>query len=561
MFEIVEKDLAARIGKLYTKSGTIETPALFPVVNPVKQTLPLSEIQEIGFRQVITNAYLIRRTYGDLAREVSIHGLLSWNGVVMTDSGAYQLMEYGEVEVDPDEIVQYQIEIGSDIGVILDIPTRADTPYETVLLEVEETLRRARRSILLKKVLDPEGRMLLVGPVQGGTYLDLVRYCARQLSKLDFDLYAIGSVTALLEQYEFAKILETVLAAKEVLPPGRPVHLFGAGHPLIIPFAVALGIDLFDSASYIIYARDDRLMLPDRTVRLDDLRTDHVPCTCPVCRKYTVKELLEMPKHEREPLLAKHNLYVLAREIDEVKQRIREGTLWDYLQEKAAANPRAYEALLVVARANKYLLKYCPATRGDVHGINIVSVIDIARPLVKIHVDRILRNYEPPPNKEILIILPEIVEERPCNRASYYLYLCYVLDKNGLLDKVHICFLSPIFGLIPHEIADVYPLAQYEYVRNMLSLSKIGIAIGVEYLRKFSKYYKHIIALVRSREVPILKKIVRIAKVQDRTIIISVGENENLIATIDLICNMVRLLSSSAPPQEVSSSHVAPPHT
>jgi len=59
MFEILYKDLAARVGKLYTKTGVIETPAIFPVVNPVKQTLPLSEIQEVGFKQIITNAYLI----------------------------------------------------------------------------------------------------------------------------------------------------------------------------------------------------------------------------------------------------------------------------------------------------------------------------------------------------------------------------------------------------------------------------------------------------------------------------------------------------------------------
>ena len=560
MFEIVEKDLAARIGKLQTKSGTIETPALFPVVNPVKQTLPLQEIEEVGYRQIITNAYLIKRTYGELAREVGIHSLLSWNGVVMTDSGAYQLMEYGEVEVDPDEIIQYQLDIGSDIGVILDIPTRGDTPYHTVLIEVEETLRRARRSLLLKKHLDPEGKMLLVGPVQGGTYLDLVDYSSRVLAKLDFDLYAVGSVTVLLEQYEFSKILETVIVAKRNLPPGKPVHLFGAGHPLIIPFAVALGVDLFDSASYIIYARDDRVMLPDRTLRLDDIKTDHIPCTCPICRKYTVKELLEMPKHEREPLLAKHNLYVLMREIEEVKQRIREGTLWDYLQEKASANPRVYEAFLTVARACKHLIKYSPITRGDVHGIHVLTLIDIARPLIRNHVERLVENYSPMPGKEILVILPEVLDERPCNRASFYLYLCYRLDKLNLLEKVHICFLSPVLGLIPHEIADVYPLAQYEYVRTLPTLDKLGLALAVQYLKRFGNMYRWIIVAVSGRLRKLAEKALRLAGLYDKCIFLTVDDDVP-ITMVDTICNMVLLLSSSAPLQASSSSHVAPPRT
>ncbi|WP_367834429.1 tRNA-guanine transglycosylase [Vulcanisaeta sp. JCM 16159] len=106
-----------------TRSGIIETPALFPVINPVKQIISLSDILDIGFNQVITNAYLLKRHYGDLVREVGVHKLLNWDKPIMTDSGAYQLLMYGKVEVSPDEILKYEIDIGTDIGVILDIPT------------------------------------------------------------------------------------------------------------------------------------------------------------------------------------------------------------------------------------------------------------------------------------------------------------------------------------------------------------------------------------------------------------------------------------------------------
>ncbi|WP_054853990.1 tRNA-guanine transglycosylase [Vulcanisaeta distributa] len=102
-FEILEKDLAGRIGRLRTRSGIIETPALFPVINPVKQVISLSDILGIGFNQVITNAYLLKRHYGDLVREVGVHKLLNWDKPIMTDSGAYQLLMYGKVEVSPPE--------------------------------------------------------------------------------------------------------------------------------------------------------------------------------------------------------------------------------------------------------------------------------------------------------------------------------------------------------------------------------------------------------------------------------------------------------------------------
>ncbi len=550
MFEILHKDLAGRIGKLYTKSGVIETPAIFPVVNPLKQTLSLNDIREIGFRQIITNAYLVKKQYGDTAREMSIHSILNWSEVIMTDSGAYQLMEYGYVEVSPLEILQYQIDIGSDIGVILDIPTRGDTPYTQALIEVEETLRRARQAIAMRDVLDPEHKMLLVGPVQGGTYLDLLEYCAKRLAKLDFDIYAIGSVTLLLEHYEFRSIIEMIITAKSVLPAGKPVHLFGAGHPLIIPIAVALGVDLFDSASYILYARDDRVMLPNRTLRLSEIKSDYIPCTCPVCRKYSIKELLEMPRHEREPLLAKHNLYVLAREIEEVKLRIREGTLWEYLQEKAHANPKVLEALLALERYADALKRTSPVTRGDIRGIFIYSYeTDKTRPHYRVHIERLVRNYEPPPGKKVLIVLPEYHFDRPSNRSTPFISLCVKLARENLLDKVHICFFSPVFGIVPHEISDIYPLAQYEYARYTADISRLGMEAARAYLAEHMKNYEQVILVLPDDQARQLESIMRELRQDVKIVRIVVEDYVDVVRASDIICSMVRLLASSALPQ------------
>ncbi|MEM3623415.1 MAG: tRNA-guanine transglycosylase, partial [Candidatus Bathyarchaeia archaeon] len=123
-FEIREKDLLARIGKLKTKSGTVETPLLFPVINPVIQPIPPRKIrEEFGCEALITNAYILKKRFKNQPVEEGLHKFLDYDKVIMTDSGAYQILVYGDVEISPAEIVHYQENINTDIATILDWPT------------------------------------------------------------------------------------------------------------------------------------------------------------------------------------------------------------------------------------------------------------------------------------------------------------------------------------------------------------------------------------------------------------------------------------------------------
>src|SRR4030042_6763031 len=126
-FETKEKDLLGRIGKLKTKSGTVETPLLFPVVNPNVQLVSPRRLKEdCGFEAVITNAYILKKRYQEKPVQQSLHKFIDFDGTIMTDSGAYQILVYGNVEVNQAEIVKYQEQIGSDIATILDIPTGSE---------------------------------------------------------------------------------------------------------------------------------------------------------------------------------------------------------------------------------------------------------------------------------------------------------------------------------------------------------------------------------------------------------------------------------------------------
>jgi 7-cyano-7-deazaguanine tRNA-ribosyltransferase len=102
MFELIRRDGLARIGKLDTPHGPLETPALLPVVNPRLVTVPPRELYDtFGFRALITNSYIIRNDpkLNVRAREEGLHAMLDFPGVVMTDSGTFQSHMYGEVEV------------------------------------------------------------------------------------------------------------------------------------------------------------------------------------------------------------------------------------------------------------------------------------------------------------------------------------------------------------------------------------------------------------------------------------------------------------------------------
>ncbi len=359
MFEIKAKEALGRIGKIYTKSGVIETPYFFPVVNPNLEVIPVKDFKkEFKVEGLITNSYIIWRNpeTRDLALKKGIHEFLRFKGVVMTDSGAFQLYSYGDIEVSNEEIVKFQERIGSDVAVILDVPVFDERMK--VLKGIKETVSRAEELKKIKLAKD----VLWVGPIHGSIYPDLVKYSCKEMSKFDFDIYAIGTVVPSLENYDFHQILDCqVIPAKRNLPINKPVHLFGAGHPIFFAFAVAFGCDLFDSASYALYAKAHRYMTMQGTRKLEEL--PYLPCSCPVCSKYTVNELLELPEEKKVRRVAEHNLWVILQEIKTIKVAIKEGNLLNLIQERARIHPKLLYCLNLFKKYKRYIEKYDPVAK------------------------------------------------------------------------------------------------------------------------------------------------------------------------------------------------------
>ncbi|MGB9914315.1 MAG: tRNA guanosine(15) transglycosylase TgtA [Candidatus Bathyarchaeales archaeon] len=455
-FEVKDKDLLARIGRLKTKSGTVETPLLFPVINPNIQLVSPRKLKEtFGFEAVITNAYILKKRFQNKPIELGLHKFLDFNGAVMTDSGAYQILVYGNVEVSQAEIVEYQERIGSDIATILDIPTGWRITKSQAENTVKETLRRAKDFFKTKTRED----MLWVGPVQGGRHLDLVAKSAIEMGKLPFNVHALGSPTEVMENYRFDVLVDMILTAKQHLPLERPLHLFGAGHPMMFALAVALGCDLFDSAAYALYARENRYMTENGTWRLDEL--DFFPCQCPKCANATPKAVLEMPEADRAAFLAEHNLYVCQAELKRIKQAIRDGRLWEHLEMRAHAHPALLTALKKLKNYTDFIAAHSPSVKRS--GLFFFSSLSIIRPEVTNYRNRLFERYSPPETARVLLLSPQ-TRKKPFHKTPEYAKIRKALQNisEALSSRVHVCFYAAPFGVVPLELDEVYPLSQHE---------------------------------------------------------------------------------------------------
>ncbi len=442
MFELKDRDGLARIGILSTPHGRIETPTLLPVINPNQITISPAEMKkEVGIQALITNSYIIKKSdkLREMALEKGLHHLVGFDGPIMTDSGTFQSHMYGEVKLEPLEIIEFQKAIGSDIGTVLDLFSEPEDAREKAETDLAETIARTRMSA------EHKGKMLLAGPIQGGRFPDLREHAAREMSKLDCDIHPIGGVVPMMEKQMYFTLVDAVLSAKRFLDPSKPVHLFGAGHPMLFPIAALMGCDMFDSSAYAKFARDGRMMFADGTRFLDELR--ELPCHCRVCSSHTADELRQSPA--REKLLALHNLHVTFSELRVVKQAIHEGRIWELAETRCRAHPNLLDGLKCLKKHNDFLERHEPLSRTLAY--LYTSSESYHRPTVTRLRSRILERYEPPAS-QVEIMFPEAT--RPYART-------FAEPIKAALERTDAHFWADsLFCPVPLELDEMYPISQ-----------------------------------------------------------------------------------------------------
>jgi 7-cyano-7-deazaguanine tRNA-ribosyltransferase len=445
-FEVRETDLMGRIGTMRVGGKSLETPCLIPVIHPIWRDIPLSKFKQMGFDIVMTNSYILYKRKREEALEKGLRELIGFDGVLMTDSGGYQVLEYGDTEFTPLEIGEFQSKIGSDLAVTLDRPTGYSNSRKHAKETMSVSLEAAKETIDEFRETDT----VWVGPIQGGTFGDLVRSSARGLVDAGFQMLALGSPVELMEGYLFTELVEMVVNAKKSMPYSLPLHLFGAGHPITLPLSVALGCDTFDSASYMLFAKKERYMTESGTLQL--ARMAYLPCSCEVCNGTSRADLVEMPREDRVRRIALHNLHVLRADVLRCREAIIEGRLWDLVEERSTVHPSASLAFRALGdNHRKWLSKATPLLKRG--GMRIRSDEDLKRPeleLVREHLGHVMRGRR---RGRTAVLVPSSAPP-PLTKSSGR------LRRVRNIEGADLYRVNPAVGLYPAELEFVFPFTQ-----------------------------------------------------------------------------------------------------
>jgi queuine tRNA-ribosyltransferase len=355
-FEVLATDPSgARLGRLTTPHGAIETPAFMPVGTAATvKGLTQEGLEELGVQILLSNTYhLYLRPGHELIRQMGgLHKFMSWPRAILTDSGGYQVFSLSALRkvtdegvafrshidgsehfLSPEKALEIQIALGSDICMVLDECIEAPSAESCARDAARRTLDWARRSRdHFAQHGDPEKQMVF-GIVQGGTHAALRRENAASLVDLDFPGYAIGGL-AVGESH--AITCEMTQAAASVLPFTKPRYLMGVGKPEQIVDYVALGVDMMDCVLPTRSARHGCLFTSQGRVLIRNLKYARDPrpldesCSCAVCRRYSrayLRHLYATGEFLSVILNTHHNLYFYLDTMRKIREAIRFGNL------------------------------------------------------------------------------------------------------------------------------------------------------------------------------------------------------------------------------------------
>jgi queuine tRNA-ribosyltransferase len=309
-FNLNNTNAKARRGKLTFERGEVETPAFMPVgtYGTVKAMTP-EEVQELGAQIILGNTFHLAITPGTEVIEThgDLHDFMHWQGPILTDSGGFQVFSLGamrkiseegvafrspkdgnKIFMGPEESMQIQYKLGSDIVMIFDECTPYPADKSTADQSMQLSLRWAQRSKDVHKKLGNENA--LFGIVQGGMYEDLRTQSAKELINIGFDGYAIGGLSVGEPKEEMIKVLDFL---PEQLPADKPRYLMGVGTPSDLVEAVERGIDMFDCVMPTRNARNGYLFTSGGVVKIRnaqyklDVKPVDKRCGCYTCKNYT----------------------------------------------------------------------------------------------------------------------------------------------------------------------------------------------------------------------------------------------------------------------------------
>ncbi len=362
MFELLKKDVGtrARLGRVHTTRGVIETPAFMPVgTQATVKALDKRELEEMGSQVILGNTYhlAIRPGMDIIAQAGGLHGFMNWHKPILTDSGGFQVFSLGKIRkirehgvefrshldgkplfLGPKESMEIQRILGSDIAMVFDECPPHHAPREEVLRAVKRTVRWAAECLGQPRAAGQQR----FGIVQGTCFPDLRERCARELVAMGFDGYAIGGVSVGEPEPEMMRAVEIT---EPHLPENKARYAMGLGTPAQLVELVARGVDLFDCVLPTRVARNGTAFTRSGTFAIKggavkgDLGPIMEGCQCFACRNHTrayIRHLLNVNEILGLRLVSIHNSHFYLEVMAEVRAHLCHGTFGEYRAEFAS---------------------------------------------------------------------------------------------------------------------------------------------------------------------------------------------------------------------------------
>ncbi len=347
-FKVLATEQNARCGQMQFERGAVDTPAFMPVgTNATVKSVTPEEVSGAGAQIILGNTFHLMLQPGTevIMAHGDLHGFMNWQGPILTDSGGFQvfslaklrnLTEKGvrfrspidgsEVFLGPEESMQIQTDLGSDIAMVFDECTPYPATHDEARQSMELSMRWAERCKQSYK-----GNGNLFGIVQGGMYEDLRVQSIKALAEIDFPGYAIGGLSVGEPKLELQKVMQLIAP---IMPADKPRYLMGVGTPQDLVDGVAAGIDMFDCVMPTRNARNGWLFTSTGVVKIRnavhrlDTRPLDANCECYTCQHYTRSYLRHLYR-KQEMLVARlctvHNIHYYQKLMLTIREKIASG--------------------------------------------------------------------------------------------------------------------------------------------------------------------------------------------------------------------------------------------
>jgi queuine tRNA-ribosyltransferase len=311
-YQLIKKDLksGARAGLIKTLHGEAETPCFMPVgTKATVKTLSSEELYQIGARGLLCNTYhlMLRPGAEIIAKAGGLHSFMNWKGIILTDSGGFQVFSLADLKkvtrqgvefkshidgtkyfLSPQEAVRIQGLLGADIALCLDECLSYPATYDSACNSIKLTLEWAKISKTAHAPYDE--KQALFGIVQGSIFKDLRLSCLEEMVDMDFDGYAMGGLSVGEPDLLMYEVLDETV---RFMPENKPRYVMGCGTPQNLIECVEDGIDFFDCVlptrngrNGTIFTSRGKLTITNSRFKEDFSPLDEA-CSCETCKNYT----------------------------------------------------------------------------------------------------------------------------------------------------------------------------------------------------------------------------------------------------------------------------------